>query len=556
MAKRIPVVAAVVERDGRVLVARRRQEDRFGGLWEFPGGKVEPGESPAEALARELREELRLDVTVGDPVGEFPYESGEFSIVLLVFRANPAPGQDPRPDDHEELRWADPGELASLEFAKPDRPVVKRLLESAGGSNAASRFGRVDEPDDAVRAPRKRDDRRGLSGRAGGGEALVLQPTKDKAVRNRHHWVFSGAIRSMPDVEPGTILPVRSFEGDHLGYAYVNPRSSITARMLSFDRTPGEDAVRAGLRKAVELRRTFFDESRTNAYRVVNAEGDALPGLVVDRYADALVLQSATAGMDRLKPLVAEVLDEAFHPRSVIERSDVSSRREEGLDDARAVLRGELVERVDVLEDGLRFRVDVLSGQKTGFFLDQRGNRALVRELAAGRSLLNAFSYTGAFSIAALKGGAARADAVDASEPALALARENLALNGLPEEGARFIAADVFSFLRGTGLDYDFVILDPPAFAKRRADVVAGCRGYKDINRLAMKIVRPGGLVLTFSCSHFVDEGLFRKVVFEAAAEAGRAVRILQRSRQAFDHPVNVYHPETEYLKGFLLYVD
>ncbi len=196
------------------------------------------------------------------------------------------------------------------------------------------------------------------------------------------------------------------------------------------------------------------------------------------------------------------------------------------------------------------------SGQKTGFYLDQRESRRLVRETAAGRRVLNAFSYTGSFSVMALLGGAVRADSVDTSEPAIALAQENFELNGLAADAGLFFTADVFEFLRGPALDHDYIILDPPAFAKKRTDVVAACRGYKDINRLAFQRVRAPGLVLTFSCSHFVDETLFQQVVFQAAHEAGRRVRIVQKHCQAFDHPVNIYHPETAYLKGFLLYVD
>ncbi len=202
------------------------------------------------------------------------------------------------------------------------------------------------------------------------------------------------------------------------------------------------------------------------------------------------------------------------------------------------------------------FLVGLAGGQKTGFYLDQRESRRLVRETAAGRRVLNTFAYTGSFSVSALLGGAVRADSVDSSEAALALARENFELNGLPSDSGLFFTADVFEFLREPALDHDFIILDPPAFAKKRTDVVAACRGYKDINRLAFQRVGRPGLVLTFSCSHFVDETLFQQVVFQAAHEAGRRVRIVQKHRQAFDHPVNVYHPETAYLKGFLLYVD
>jgi len=387
-------------------------------------------------------------------------------------------------------------------------------------------------------------------------KAAVLKPGRDKAVRNRHHWIFSGAIRDLPDFEPGEILPVRDAGGDLLGHAFFNPRSSIAGRMISFGSEAPEAAVRENLERALALRRTFFDPAVTNALRLVNAEGDGLPGLVADLYDDVLVLQSATLGMDKLKPLVVDTLARALKPRAILERSDLPARREEGLDQVEAVLAGEPVDRVRVLENGVPYWVNLAGGQKTGFYLDQRESRQLVRAHAAGRKVLNMFAYSGSFSVCALLGGAVRADSVDSSAAAMSLAQDNFDLNGLGSESGTFFTADVFEFLREPTLEHDFLILDPPAFAKKRADVVAACRGYKDINRLALKRVRAPGLVLTFSCSHFVDEGLFRQVVFEAAAEAGRRARILQRHRQALDHPVNVYHPETDYLKGFLLYVD
>jgi len=386
--------------------------------------------------------------------------------------------------------------------------------------------------------------------------AVILKPGRDKAVRNRHHWIFSGAIREMPDFEDGAVLAVRSSGGELLGHGYFNRKSAITGRMIGFGAEPPEAAVRASLERALALRAAFFDPAATNARRLVNAEGDGLPGLIADLYDDVLVLQVATLGMEKLKPLVVEVLGAALRPRAVLERSDLPARREEGLEPVEAQLAGEAVDRVRILEAGIPFWVGLARGQKTGFYLDQRESRRLVRETAAGRRVLNAFSYTGSFSVSALLGGAVRADSVDSSEPAIAMAQDNFELNGLAADAGLFFTADVFEFLREPALDHDYIILDPPAFAKKRTDVVAACRGYKDINRLAFQRVRTPGLVLTFSCSHFVDETLFQQVVFQAAHEAGRRARIIQKHRQAFDHPVNIYHPETAYLKGFLLYVD
>jgi 23S rRNA (cytosine1962-C5)-methyltransferase len=387
-------------------------------------------------------------------------------------------------------------------------------------------------------------------------EPVVLKPGKDKALRHRHHWVFSGAVARLPEFQDGDILPVQAANGDMLGHGYFNRKSAIIGRMVSFGGEPSRDALRRHLREALELRRRFFDRTVTNACRLVNAEGDHIPGFVADLYDDVLVVQSGTLGADRLKADMVAWLDEELQPRSVYEASDLPSRREEELMPASGRLAGEEIDRVTVREDGLKFIVMPGRGQKTGFFLDQREMRKLVRETAAGRRVLNAFAYTGAFSVHALAGGAKSVDAVDTSEAALTLAGENLEGNGYGEEHGRLVVADVFDYLRQPEGEYDYIILDPPAFAKRKADVVPACRGYKDINRLAIQQVTPGGLVLTCSCSHYVDEKLFRQVVFQAAAEAGRQVRVLQTHRQGFDHPVNIYHPETEYLKGLLLYVD
>lgn len=386
--------------------------------------------------------------------------------------------------------------------------------------------------------------------------AVVLKPGRDKAVKNRHHWIFSGAVHKLPDFDDGDILPVQSSSGERLGHGYFNRKSSIIGRMISFgDEAPGV-AVRRSLEQALALRSRFFEPKITNAMRLVNAEGDGLPGLVADLYDDVLVLQVATLGMEKLKPLVIELFTAALHPRAILERSDLPARREEGLDDRTGVLAGEPAEKVRILENGISYWVDLAHGQKTGFFLDQRESRRLVRDIAAGRRVLNTFAYSGAFAVCAVLGGAVRADSIETSAAAIALAQENFELNALPAGSGFFFHGDVFEFLREPALDHDFIILDPPAFAKKRTDVVAACRGYKDINRLAFQRVKTPGLVLTFSCSHFVDEDLFQQVVFQAAHEAGRRVRILQKHRQAFDHPVNIYHPETVYLKGLLLYVD
>ncbi len=389
-------------------------------------------------------------------------------------------------------------------------------------------------------------------------KGIVLKPGKDKAVRNRHHWIFSGAVASLPaDLADGGIAPVLSDGGELLGHAYVNRNCSILGRMVSFGPGDPYSALEKNILRALALRRDLFaDGERTNASRLVNAEGDGIPGLIVDRYDSVLVLQFTTLGMEKLRGLVLETLVRELAPESVYEKSNLPSRREEGLGDREGFLHGEERGLVLVREDGLEFLVDVVRSQKTGLYLDQREMRKLVGTLARGRSVLNCFAYTGGFSVHALRGGAVRVDSVDSSAAALEAAKRNFFQNGLPVEGNGFIEADVFEFLRGPIGAYDLIILDPPAFAKRKRDVRQACRGYKDINRIAIQKAPPGTLLLTFSCSHFVDEGLFRQVVFQAAAEASRGVRILGRHIQAPDHPVNIFHPETEYLKGFLLYID
>jgi len=383
---------------------------------------------------------------------------------------------------------------------------------------------------------------------------VILKKNRDKPIRQRHHWIFSGAVQSLPDFEDGEILPVAASGGEFLGSAYFNRKSAIIGRMLSFDRTPPLRSIEQRLSEALALRRKLVQPT-SNAQRLVNGEGDGMPGLVVDRYDDVLVIQIATLGMERLKSVIVDHLVKALSPRFIYEKSDQPTRREEGLPEFEGRLYGEEVKTVEIREDGLRFLVEIQGSQKTGFYLDLREMRRLVRSVAEGRRVLNCFCYTGGFSAAALAGGAVSVDSIDSSEPAISVAKRNLSLNGFSENGNGFVAADVFEFLRRETPPYDFVILDPPAFAKRKTDVIPACRGYKDINRLALKKTGAHGLLLTLSCSHFVDEALFRQVVFQAAAEAGRDARIIQRHRLAYDHPINVYHPESEYLKGFLLYV-
>jgi 23S rRNA (cytosine1962-C5)-methyltransferase len=384
---------------------------------------------------------------------------------------------------------------------------------------------------------------------------LVLQPGRDAPVRRGHPWIFSRAIRDgLAGAEPGEPVRITSAGGGFVAVGYVHPRTTIAARVLSLDDEPvGPELIGRRLDVALALRRSLLPAGAA-AYRVVNGEGDFLPGVVVDRYGDVLVCQLLTAGAARLAPLLVDALAARLAPRAIVERSEGGVRAEEGLPGARGMLLGdEPVDPVEIEEDGLRFLVDVLHGQKTGFFLDQRETRALVRRLAAGRRVLNAFAYTGAISIAAARGGAAHVVSVDSSGPALALAREAWRRNGLADAAGEFVEADVFDHLRAERAPFDLAVVDPPPFVRRRRDLVSGMRGYKDLNLQAFRRLAPGGWLVTCSCSQHVSREAFRDVVAAAAADAGRPVTLVAEAGHPPDHPVALAHPEGAYLKVLLL---
>jgi 23S rRNA (cytosine1962-C5)-methyltransferase len=384
---------------------------------------------------------------------------------------------------------------------------------------------------------------------------IVLKPGRENPVRSGHPWIYSGAIAAGLDgAEPGEPVQVRAASGRFVAAGYVNPRTPITVRVLTLEDEAIDAAlVHRRLDEALALRRATLPAAAT-AYRVVNGEGDRLPGVVVDRYADFLVCQFLTAGAARLAPVVVDGLVARLGSRGVFERSEGGVRAEEGLPGARGVLAGEEPPaRITIEEDGARFLVDVLHGQKTGFFLDQRESRARVRALAAGRRVLNAFAYTGAFAIAAGRGGAVEVVSVDTSRPALTLAEAAWAENGLDPAAARFVAADVFDFLRSAPETYDLIVLDPPPFVRRRRDLSAGLRGYKDVNLQALRRLAPGGWLLTATCSQHLARAAFREVVAAAAADAGRVLRVVAEAGHPPDHPTALAHPEGEYLKVLLL---
>lgn len=385
---------------------------------------------------------------------------------------------------------------------------------------------------------------------------VILKPQKEKAILHRHHWIFSGAVAHLPSFENGAILPVYSHTELFLGRAYFNRQSGIVGRMLTFDATPPLDALQQKLRQAVELRRSLFDPAITNGYRLVNGEGDFLPGLVIDHYQGVLVLQIGTLGMEKLKGFIVDWLIKHLQPRVIFEKSESPTRNEEGLKPCVGLLFGTDLSPVEILENGLKFKIDFTKGQKTGFFCDHRQMRQQIKILASGKAVLNCFAYSGGFSVYALAGGARQVDSIELSDMALQSAKANTALNGFNVVDARFHQKDVFDFLRDNPLDYELVILDPPAFAKKQKDQIAACRGYKDINRITLKKMPAKSWLLTCSCSFYVDEPLFQKVIFQSAVEAGRQVRIVGRHQMAQDHPINICHPESDYLKSLLLYVE
>jgi 23S rRNA (cytosine1962-C5)-methyltransferase len=383
---------------------------------------------------------------------------------------------------------------------------------------------------------------------------IILKRGKEKPVLRGHPWIFSGAVaRVEGEVSPGEVGEVYSQGGQFLGRGHVNPRSQIIVRLLTQKKEElGEEFFRGRISRAIVLRK---DRSRgkTDAYRVINGEGDFLPGLIVDRYGETLVLQCLTAGMDRLKEMLINLLVKEFRPRSIYERSEVATRNEEGLTESSGLLYGKDVpDWIEIGEHGCHFRVNVRKGQKTGFYLDQTENRFSLRELSKGKKILDCFSYTGAFSIHAGLGGAKDFTLIDSSQEALAIAEEHFRINHLEKVPHRLIRGDVFEVMRGIDPGYDIVVLDPPPFAKKKGHLPGASKGYKDLNLWAFRLLNQDGLLFTFSCSHHMSWDLFQKIVFSAALDSEKSVQLVGRMGHSWDHPINICHPEGEYLKGLI----
>ncbi|GAB4397468.1 MAG: class I SAM-dependent methyltransferase [Anaerolineales bacterium] len=397
--------------------------------------------------------------------------------------------------------------------------------------------------------------------------SLLLKPDREKSLLRRHPWVFSGAIqRVLGEPVSGETVEIFTARGEFLARAAYSPSSQIRARVWTFDPQENVDAdfFRRRMEAALQRRAAWNFSPRdsvplqaaSGAMRLIHAESDGLPGLVVDRYGETLVLQALTAGVEFWRETLADLLLEVTGARAIYERSDADVRELEGLSPRSGLLRGSLpATRLTIDEDGLNFIVDIASGHKTGFYLDQRLNRRRVGLLAAGREVLNCFCYTGAFSLHAARGGAKSVLSVDSSADALAIGQENAALNGFAPEALDWLEADVFTALRkfrDQNRSWDLIILDPPKFAPTAAQAEKAARGYKDINRLAFKLLRPGGILATFSCSGGIDAALFQKIVASAALDAGVEAQIVEYLAQGPDHPVSIHFPEGAYLKGLI----
>ena len=385
---------------------------------------------------------------------------------------------------------------------------------------------------------------------------LVLKRGKERVLANRHPWIFAGAIGAESGPDDAAVADLVDAGGRRLASGLYSRHSQIRMRALVFGEEELSAAtIRTRILQAIE-RRAGVLTGGTTAARLVHTEGDEMSGLIVDRYSDMAVVEIANSGLEKMKDLVVEALRAAFDPRVIYFKNDLPARKLERLS-TEPETAGSGEPAVVIEENGLRFAIDPREGQKTGFFLDQRENRALARRLAPGRSMLNLFSYTGAFGVYAAAGGATAVENVDISVGAIDFARRNHEMNGSSAQ-ARFTVGDVFQVVReraASGQQVGLLICDPPAFARSRGEVERAARGYKDVNLYALRLVEPGGLMMTFSCSGHMSLDLFQKVVFSAALDAGRRVSFLQRLTAGIDHPVSLYCPESEYLKGFLLQV-
>jgi len=389
---------------------------------------------------------------------------------------------------------------------------------------------------------------------------ITLKPGKEQSVQRFHPWVFSGAIKAVSgEIQEGEVVNVLDNHGNYLatGHSQIG---AIAVRIFSFSKVVPDQAFwTQKIRNALDLRKEagLTDCEQTDAYRLIYAEGDGIPGLIVDMYNGTAIMQIHTVGMYLIKETLCEALKSILGSKlkAIYNKSEGAMPFKAEVQPENGFLWGKTTNKT-ALENGLLFNVDYEKGQKTGFFLDQRENRALLERYSQGKKVLNLFCYTGGFSFYALRGGAELVHSVDSSERAIELTNENVHLN-FPEEGRhKAFAEDAFKFLNKSKEEYDLIILDPPAFAKHQNVVPNALQGYRKLNAKAIRQIKPGGIIFTFSCSQVITRDAFRKAVFTAAAKSGRHVRIIHQMEQPADHPVNIYHPESEYLKGLVIYVE
>ena len=391
---------------------------------------------------------------------------------------------------------------------------------------------------------------------------VTIKPKRQESILRRHPWVFSGAIKSV-DGKPsaGDWVCVRANKGALLGWGHYSPGTSIAIRLLTFaEDIPNDDWWKAKVLEAVNVRRQLglIDNNENNTCRLIHAEGDGLPGLIADFYSGVLVIQCHTPGMHKEMKLLCAAFSAALGDAllAVYDKSLKSLAKHGGITSEDGLVWGKIPENHHAMEHGHKFKIDWEKGQKTGFFIDQRENRNLLAHYSKGKKVLNVFSYTGGFSIYAMKAGATEVHSLDSSARALEVCDENVQLNDLPSEGHKSLQEDAIAYLKEDLSEYDIIVLDPPAFAKRATARHAAVQGYKRINLRAIESMKPGSLLFTFSCSQAVDEKLFTNTIIAAAIQSNRTVRILHRLHQPADHPVSAFHPEGAYLKGLVLRVD
>lgn len=388
---------------------------------------------------------------------------------------------------------------------------------------------------------------------------IILKKGREKSLLRKHPWIFSGAIASLQGApQPGETVQVVDQSGQFLAWGAYSPKSQITVRVWSFDQHEEINTAffEKKIRQAWQLRQDLNLPQQSTAYRLIAAEADQLPGLIVDRYQDFLVCQFLSAGAEYWKETIVQLLQQIFEPAGIYERSDVEVRKKEGLPLRKGLLTGQQPPQLlEIREHNTRFLVDLENGHKTGFYLDQRNNRWLVQQHSADREVLNCFAYTGGFGVAALQGGARHVTNVEDVAGLLTLQEENFKLNGFSAERFTNLKANVFQLLRqyqSEGRQFDLIVLDPPKFVEAQSHLQRASRGYKDINRLAFGLLKPSGLLFTFSCSGLMKADLFQKIVADAALEAGREAQILNWIFQAPDHPIMLHIPESLYLKGLI----